>query len=320
MFRMCDLFCGTGGFSVAFEKVGQFKSVVANDIEPSSKKIYEANCKGTFILKDMNTLTADDIRQFPDFDILTGGFSCQPFSLAGKKMGFEDDRTDVFWKILEFLEIKKPAVFVLENVKNLKSHNDGNSFSRVIDSLAEKGYHIKHCVLDTSKITRVPHGRERVYIIGFLDKQKCDRFEFPPILRGTDCLPIRDFLEQKVDEKYFYEHSKIFDKIKDDIKDDITTTNTVYQYRRHYVRENKSGNVPTLTANMGTGGHNVPLIKCDGKIRKLTPRECFSFQGFPMTYTISGLGLADAKLYKLAGNAISVCVVEKIAEQLLLVL
>lgn len=117
MFRMCDLFCGTGGFSVAFEKVGQFKSVVANDIEPSSKKIYEANCKGTFILKDMNTLTADDIRQFPDFDILTGGFSCQPFSLAGKKMGFEDDRTDVFWKILEFLEIKKPAVLCLKMLK-----------------------------------------------------------------------------------------------------------------------------------------------------------------------------------------------------------
>lgn len=320
MLRICDLFCGTGGFSVAFEKFDKFVSVVANDIEPSSKKVYEANCKGTFILKDMNTFTEEEIRKLPDFDILTGGFSCQPFSLAGKKLGFEDNRSDVFWKILEFLEIKRPSVFLLENVKNLKSHDDGNSFSRVIDSLKEKGYHIKHNVLDTSKISRVPHGRERVYIIGFLDENKCKQFAFPKNHKGVECLPIRDFLEEKVSDKYFYEKSKIFDKIKDDITDDIIETNTVYQYRRHYVRENKSGNVPTLTANMGTGGHNVPLIKYNGKIRKLTPRECFSFQGFPNTYTISGLGLSDSKLYKLAGNAISVCVVEKIVEQLILVL
>lgn len=318
MFRICDLFCGTGGFSIAFEKFGNFKSVVANDIEPSSKKIYEANCKGTFILKDMNTFTADEIKKLPDFEILTGGFSCQPFSLAGKKMGFKDERSDAFWKILDFLEIKKPSIFLLENVKNLKSHDNGNSFSKIIDSLKEKGYFVKHSVLDTSKISKIPHGRERVYIIGFLDENKCKSFEFPK--NQSECLPIRDFLEEKVPDKYFYENSKIFDKIKTEIKDDITNTNTVYQYRRHYTRENKSNRVPTLTANMGTGGHNVPLIKYNGKIRKLTPRECFSFQGFSDEYIIYGLGLSDSKLYKLAGNAISVCVVEKIVEQLLLVL
>jgi DNA (cytosine-5)-methyltransferase 1 len=319
MLRICDLFSGTGGFSVAFEKFDRYKSVIANDIEPSSKKVYEENCKGKFILKDINSFTNEEINLLPDFDILTGGFSCQPFSLAGKKLGFEDDRSDVFWKILDFLEIKKPSCFVLENVKNLKSHDNGNSFKRVLESLEEKGYHVKHNVLDTSKVSRVPHGRERIYLIGFLDKNKHDRFAFPQN-RTRNCLPICDFLEEKVPEKYFYEKSKIYDKIKDDIVDDITETNTVYQYRRHYVRENKSELVPTLTANMGTGGHNVPLVKYKGRIRKLTPRECFSFQGFPVSYKISGLGLSDAKLYKLAGNAISVCVVEKIAEQLLLVL
>jgi len=314
--RICDLFCGTGGFSISFEKCNKniFKSVFANDIEASSKKVYELNCKGVFSLKDINTFTEEDIENVPDFDILTGGFSCQPFSLAGKKLGFEDDRSDAFWKILDFLEIKKPKIFLLENVKNLKTHDNGNSFSIILKSLESKGYHVKYSILDTSKVSNIPHGRERIYIIGFLDKEKCDKFIFPKSIK-RNCLPIRDFLEEKVDDKYYYEKSKIYEKIKDDIKDDISLTNTVYQYRRHYVRENKSELVPTLTANMGTGGHNVPLVKYNGRIRKLTPRECFNLQGFPDDYKLSGL--SDSKLYKLAGNAISVSIVEKIAQEIL---
>ena len=322
-FKICDLFCGTGGFSVSFEKVSsRFKSVYANDMEPASKTIYEANCQGEFVLRDLNSFTRDEIlTDVPDFDILTAGFSCQHFSLAGKKLGFEDERSDVFFKIVEFLAVKKPSVFILENVKNLLSHDDGRSFQLVISALTEHHpYHIKYAVLDTSKVSRVPHGRERVYIIGFLDRDAYERFQFPVTRPRSDCRPIRDFLEDQVATKYHYtEQSKIYEKIRDDIKDDISDSNTVYQYRRHYVRENKSNLVPTLTANMGTGGHNVPIVKYRGVIRKLTPRECFNFQGFPPEYRFPAR-MSDAKLYKLAGNAISVSIVEKIAEELLKIL
>jgi DNA (cytosine-5)-methyltransferase 1 len=314
--RVCDLFCGTGGFSVAFEKYG-FQSVFANDIEPSSKQFYELNCKGSFILKDMNTFTKEEIHKLPDFDILTGGFSCQPFSIAGKKLGFKDNRSDVFWKVLDFLEIKRPLIFLLENVKNLVSHDDGNSFHTILECLKEKGYYVKYSVLDTSKVSNIPQGRERIYIIGFLDEKKYEQFEFPQS-KKRECVPIHSLLEENVSEKYFYDTSKIYDKIKDEIKDEITEKNTVYQYRRHYIRQNKSGLVPTLTKNMGSGGHNCPLIKYKGRIRKLTPKECFMFQGFPETYKLPVL--SDSKLYQFAGNAISVCVVEKIIEKLQLVL
>ena len=321
-FKICDLFCGTGGFSISFENVSdRFKSVYANDMEPSSKAVYEANCHGNFVMKDLTSYTRQDIENVPDFDILTAGFSCQPFSLAGKKLGFEDERSDVFFKIVEFLAVKKPSIFILENVKNLLSHDEGRSFQKVMSALTENHpYHIKYSVLDTSKVSRVPHGRERVYIIGFLDRDAHDRFQFPVARPRSECRPIRDFMENQVATKYHYtDQSKIYDKIRDEIKDDISDTNTVYQYRRHYVRENKSNLVPTLTANMGTGGHNVPIVKHNGVIRKLTPRECFNFQGFPAEYRFPPR-MSDAKLYKLAGNAISVSIVEKIAEELLKIL
>ena len=122
-------------------------------------------------------------------------------------------------------------------------------------------------------------------------------------------------LENNIDNKYYYnESSQIWSKLKDSVvKDD-----TIYQYRRYYVRENKSNVCPTLTANMGTGGHNVGIIKDTNGIRKLTPRECFNFQGFPRNYDITGL--SDSALYKLAGNAVSFSVVDQLANNIVKIL
>jgi DNA (cytosine-5)-methyltransferase 1 len=155
----------------------------------------------------------------------------------------------------------------------------------------------------------IPQNRERIYIVGFKNKTYSERFEFPsPVPLTTR---IVDILEKKIPEKYYYNGKPLYEKLKSSIKE----TGRVYQWRRQYVRENKKGVCPTLTANMGMGGHNVPIIKDSKGIRKLTPLECFRIQGFPETYTLPKI--ADSSLYKQAGNSVSVPVIEAIARQMM---
>ena len=309
-FKFIDLFAGTGAFTLALEKSNKFKCVFTNDMMECSKKIYELNNPThTFTLKDLNTINVLDI---PSHNLLCGGFPCQPFSIAGEKKGFDDKRSNVFWKIVEILEKHNPEIIILENVKNLKSHDKGNTYKIIEKKLQEIGYHIKTAILDTNKITNIPQHRERIYIIGFRDKEKYDKFnfDFPKQEQGKIC----DMLEENVDDKYYYsDRFKVFDEIEKGITKNISE-NVLYQYRRFYVRENKSNCCPTLTANMGGGGHNVPLLKDDKGIRKLTPRECFNLQGFPKDYKLPDV--CDSALYKLAGNAVSVPVVNLIVNKL----
>tara|TARA_B100000902_G_C27265233_1_gene893140 strand:- start:70 stop:1284 length:1215 start_codon:yes stop_codon:yes gene_type:complete len=308
--KFIDLFAGTGAFTLALEKSNKFKCVFTNDMMECSKKIYELNNPThKFTLKDLNTIDVSDI---PSHNLLCGGFPCQPFSIAGEKKGFDDKRSNVFWKIVEILEKHNPEIIILENVKNLKSHDKGNTYKIIENKLQEIGYHIKTAILDTNKITNIPQHRERIYIIGFRDKEKYDKFnfDFPEQEQGKIC----DMLEENVDDKYYYsDRFKVFDEIKKGITKNISE-NVLYQYRRFYVRENKSNCCPTLTANMGGGGHNVPLLKDDKGIRKLTPRECFNLQGFAMDYKLPDV--CDSALYKLAGNAVSVPVVNLIVNKL----
>ncbi len=305
-----DLFAGTGAFSLALEKKDKFHCVFANDMIESSKKIYIINNKDhKFLLKDLNDI---EVEKIPNHDILCGGFPCQPFSIAGEKKGFEDSRSNVFWKIVKILEKYKPNVIILENVKNLKSHDKGETFKIIEKSLTDLGYFIKHSVLDTSKITEIPQHRERIYIVGFLNKEHYDKFNFD--FTEKENKKISCFLEEAVDDKYYYsDRFKVFEEVKKSVTKDISE-NILYQYRRYYVRENKSNRCPTLTANMGGGGHNVPILKDKRGIRKLTPRECFNLQGFPEDYKLPEL--SDSSLYKLAGNAVSVPVVDLIVEKL----
>ena len=202
----------------------------------------------------------------------------------------------------------------MENVKNLLTHDNKNTFTIIKKSLEDIGYKIKYKVLDTSKVSNIPQHRERIYIIGFRETTDYNNFNFD--FPNTKTKDVSIYFEKDVDSKYFYnENSKIYNTLITEIIKDIET-NTVYQYRRHYVRENKSGLVPTLTANMGSGGHNVPIIKDrEGKIRKLTPRECFNLQGFQINYKLPEI--SDSKLYKLAGNAVSIPVIELITKKLL---
>jgi len=214
----------------------------------------------------------------------------------------------LFFRIAEIIEEKKPKVVFLENVKNLESHDNGKTFKVIKETLEELGYYVKSKIVNTMLHGNLPQNRERILIVGFLDKNVADNFSFPGKMKLNK--EIKDLLETDVDEKYYYEGKPLYDKLKYNIK----KKNTAYQWRRRYVRENKSGVIPTLTANMGTGGHNVPIILDDKGIRKLTPRECFIFQGFPKSYNLPNI--ADSKLYKQAGNSVSVTVIERVAKNI----
>ena len=305
--KMIDLCAGTGAFTYAFESTQKVKVVFANDMEETSKIIYDENFDHK-LTKD--NICEYDVKKIPKHDILTAGFPCQPFSIAGKREGFQDKRSNVFWKIMEIIKYHKPSYIILENVKNLTSHDNGNTFKTIIESLEKEKYEVKYKILNTSEITSIPQNRERIYIVGIKNK-KIDDFtlDFPKIKKKE----IKKFLEKKINDKYYYDDEN--NKIQKMVMDTVNKKNTIYQFRRVYVRENKNNECPTLTANMGTGGHNVPLVLDNNGARKLTPRECFNFQGFPQEYILPNM--SDSKLYKLAGNAVSVPIVKLIANRLI---
>ena len=306
--RIVDLFAGVGGIKIGFEKAG-FECVFSNDFDKNCKVTYDFN----FARKQKSLICADiaevSSNLIPDFEVLTGGFPCQPFSIAGYRKGFSDEgRGDLFFEIIRILEDKKPKVFLLENVKNLKTHDNGKTLRVIYKELQKLGYHIGSKVLNTMEYGNIPQNRERIYIVGFLDQEAFNRFSFPEKIKLTKT--IHDCLESDVDEKYYYNGKPLYEKF----KKEITKKNTVYQWRRKYVRENKNGVCPTLTANMGTGGHNVPLVLNEKGIRKLTPRECANFQGFPKDFKLPNI--ADSNLYKQFGNSVSIPIIERIAKNI----
>ncbi len=292
---------------MGFERAG-FETIFGNDFDAYCKVTYDLNFKDTpLVVADIAKIKSADL---PDFDILLGGFPCQPFSVAGYRRGFLDTgRGDLFFEIIRILRDKKPRAVFLENVKNLSSHDKGRTFNIISEALEDLGYHVTTKVLNSMKYGNVPQNRERVYIVGFKSKKALEAFEFPKPVELTKT--VNALLEKEVEEKYYYNKSPLY-KV---LKESMTSKEVVYQWRRKYVRANKSGVCPTLTANMGMGGHNVPLIKDHKGIRKLTPRECARIQGFPENYKLPK-NLPDTKLYKQFGNSVTVTVIERVAKQI----
>jgi DNA (cytosine-5)-methyltransferase 1 len=312
-YRMASLFAGVGGLDLGFELTGKFETVWANEFDIRAAQTYKANFESTLVVEDIHNLDPADA---PDFDILLAGFPCQAFSVAGYRKGFEDDRGDLFFEALRFIKAKQPEVVLLENVKNLVGHDNGNTFKVIREALEAHDYFLKYQVLNAKEYGNTPQNRERIYVIGFKNKEAFKNFVFPmPIPLEKSLKDIIDF-DKELDEKYYYTKEKhtFYDKL----ENGISSQDTIYQWRRQYVRENKNGVVPTLTANMGTGGHNVPLVKTSNGIRKLTPRECFNAQGFPSDFILPEL--ANSHLYKQAGNSVVVPVIKRIAEQISLAL
>ncbi len=315
MYKIASFFAGVGGIDLGFEQSGEFKVIYANEFDTYACRTYEKNFEDVTVdARDIHEVSADEV---PDVDLIMGGFPCQAFSIAGYRKGFEDEkgRGTLFFELLRIVEAKRPKIVFLENVKNLVGHDNGNTFAVIIAELEKLGYHIKHMVLNAMEYGNIPQNRERIYIVAFKDKEDYRNFEFPnPIPLKTPLSDIIDF-ENKVDEKYYYTKGKYKGDIYEKLVEAMDDENAVYQWRRTYVRKNKSGVVPTLTANQGEGGHNVCLVKTKYGIRKMTPHECFNTQGFPKDYKLPE-DMSDARLYKQAGNSVCVSVIKRIADNI----
>lgn len=309
-YSLASFFAGVGGIELGFEKTGEFSTVYANEFDKNAHITYSTNFRNVKLDKrDIREVDSEDI---PPIDVITGGFPCQAFSIAGYRKGFEDERGDLFFELLRLIKNKNPRVIFIENVKNMVTHDHGNTFKVIREALAINGYYLSWKVLNSSEYGDIPQNRERIYIVGFRDKEDFDYFQFPEAVElNTTIHDIIDY-DTKQHEDFYYREGK--QPFYDQIEDEIISKDSIYQWRRKYVRENKSGVVPTLTANMGTGGHNVPLIYTDSGIRKLTPRETFNVQGYPATYELPQL--AKSHLYKQAGNSVTVPVIERIAQNI----
>ena len=306
--KVASLFAGIGGICYGFKQAGA-EIVWANEIDKDACKTYRHNFGDKYLVEgDIKLVDPDDI---PDIDILNGGFPCQAFSVAGYRKGFEDERGNLFFEIERILKVKKPRAILLENVKNLEGHDHGNTYRVIKQHLEALGYHVHQRVLNTMEYGDVPQHRERIYIVGFLSEKAYNKFKYPdPIPLTKNIHSIIDVTEKKPLGMY-YHNSKYYPEL----EKTMVNPNTVYQWRRVYCRENKSNVCPTLTANMGTGGHNVPLIIDNYGFRKLTPEECVGFQGFPPEFSFPD-DISNASKYKQAGNSVSVPVIKRIAEEM----
>lgn len=303
-------FSGVGGIELGFKNTGKFRVVYANEFDKNAGITYQVNHPDTpFDSRDIHEVT-QNLSDVPKADVIMGGFPCQAFSIAGYRKGFEDDRGDLFFELLKVINDQKPEAIFVENVKNMVTHDHGNTFKIIREALVMSNYSIKWKVLNAKDYGNVPQNRERIYIVGFRSKDAYEAFNFPEKVDLTNKLDSVINFGLKAEDKFYYDANKTV--FWDQLHPAIISQETVYQWRRQYVRENKSGVVPTLTANMGTGGHNVPLILTDdGRIRKLTPKETFNVQGFPENFELPEI--SNGQLYKQAGNSVVVPVIERIA-------
>lgn len=318
MFKCASFFAGVGGIDLGFENTGAFKTVYANEFDKFPAQTFALNFDIPVDVRSICDVSANEI---PDFDIMIGGFPCQAFSIAGRREGFNDvkGRGTLFFELVRILEAKHPRVAFFENVKNLVTHDNGNTFRVICEQLARLGYYVTYKVLNAMEYGNIAQNRERIYIVAFMEKADFDRFEWPePLPLTATVTDLIDFTS-KVDDKYYYTLGKykagMYELLDDAMKDDDPKNPAIYQWRRRYVRKNKSGVVPTLTANQGGGGHNVCLIQTKYGIRKMTPRECFNTQGFPKTFKLPS-DQSESRLYKQAGNSVCVSVIERIAEKI----
>lgn len=295
-YRTIDLFAGIGGIRLGFEAHGCV-NVFSSEWDVHAQKMYEANF-GEIPFGDINAIAPDRI---PDHDILLAGFPCQPFSIAGKQLGFEDTRGTLFFNIESILAEKKPKAFLLENVKCLMTHDKGRTFSVILKHLEVQGYHVHHVIFNTLNFG-LPQKRERVYIVGFLDPIEFS-FPKPPMTYK----PLSEVLEpdHEVDRSYFLsEHIK--QKRWGAVKSDPPLPSIWH--------ENIGGNISVLPyscALRAGGSYNYLVVNGE---RRLTGREMLRLQGFPSWFKIP---LPYSQVRKVVGNSVSVPVIEAIAGQMI---
>ena len=310
-FTFIDLFAGIGGFRIALQSLGG-KCVFSSEWDANAQKTYFYN----FGEIPYGDITKESIKNcIPDgFDVLCAGFPCQAFSIAGYRKGFEDTRGTLFFDVAEIIKRKRPKAVFLENVKNLYTHDNGKTFAVIKATLEELGYVVYHKVMNSMEYANVPQNRERIFIVCFDPNQVKNHHQFSFPERAELTHTIHDCIDPEINDKALFYGAKFIHY--EELKRDMVSMDTIYQWRRQYVRENKSNVCPTLTANMGTGGHNVPLILTKYGIRKLSPKECINFQGYPKEYQFP-TSIANSAKYKQAGNSVVVPLISKVCQNIM---
>lgn len=316
-----DLFAGIGGFRYSFEKSG-CKCVFSSEIDEACKKVYEKNY-GDIPYGDITKISAEEI---PSFDILCAGFPCQPFSICGKKMGFEDTRGTLFFEICRIIKAKKPKVVMLENVKHLTKHDGGRTFRTIISALEELGYNVSYKLLN-SKDFGVAQSRERIIIIGtltgYFDFDDLHTQKEIPIKEILDKTGDFEYLDKKeytlIDKKYIHKQKTglIFvgyrnkGMWKTGVRPNTEHLSRVHrQPNRIYSAE---GCHPTIPSQE-TSGRFWIYLKDEDAVRKLTINECYKLMGFPDDFQIDeNIGNA----YKQCGNSVVIPMIEEIARSII---
>ncbi len=338
-----ELFAGIGGFRRALDLLAQdgimpFDCVGYSEIDAKAKRTYQTNYNvdGEIDMGDIVAFTSDiaQIENIPDFDLLTGGFPCQTFSVMGGQAGFEEDRGQMFFRIMDILKIKRPRYVLLENVKNLYRHDKGNTYARIERELTDLGYHVFPNIFNTTDF-HLPQKRSRVLIFATLsDAPLWFKEQYTPEavkelfdnvylhLGAPHYNSTLDILEKKVDSKYFLSErikptiladgSANF-KSKSDINQIIARTLTASMHKMHRACQDNYYSQDFIDSE---GATNPVLTYTKEElaklpIRKITPEEAFLLQGFPSEYATKArnAGVSDGALYKQAGNAVSVNVI-----------
>lgn len=307
--RVCSLFAGIGGIDLAFEQAGCF-IVWANEIDRYASATYRLNFPGTALIE--GDIRSTEVRTIPDFDILTAGFPCQPFSVCGKQAGFADRRGILFFEIVRVLKAKRPTILLLENVANLVRHDKGRTFNVIFSELAGLGYYVRYLVADACEYG-IPQHRTRTYIVGFKNQKQCECFAFPKkrvlTKRITDVIDMNNSANK---EMYLRHGTKEYDRLQSFIKD----RNQLYRFSDYGIQASRDGISFTLKANMGTWHDRVPFLKDAYGIRLITPEECLALQGFPKTFRFPQT-VPKKEAYRQAGNSVCVPLVKEIADELM---
>ncbi len=310
-YKFIDLFAGIGGFHLALKSMGA-NCVFTSEWDKFAAETYQEN----FHLKPFGDITKIAEKDIPNHDILCGGFPCQAFSISGKQKGFDDTRGTLFFEIARIVDYHKPKVLFLENVKNLVKHDEGKTLKTIIKTLEELEYSVFTKVLNSSNFG-LPQNRERIYIVAFHKSLKSDTFKFPIPPNNPVCL--ENILENEPKDAKIIERNDI------EIYKNYSVSNSLFseiellnkpiqigkvnkggQGERIY---HTLGHAITLSAYGGGVGSKTGLYLINGKIRKLSPRECARVQGFPDNFVLNS---SDIQTYKQFGNSVSVNVLQHI--------
>ena len=317
-YKFIDLFAGIGGFRKGFEDAG-FKCVFTSEINKPCQGVYEANF-GEIPFGDITKINPSDI---PDFDVLLAGFPCQPFSISGKKMGFEDTRGTLFFDICQIIDTKHPKIVVLENVKHLIHHDKGRTFRVILQSLIDLGYNVTHKILN-AKDFGLPQNRERIFIIA----TKKYYFDFNKLKKKKKVI-LRDFLDKDGDFEFIdkSEYTLIENPKKQEsgllfvgYRNKNTWKNGIRENTEHLSRVHRQpnriysieGTHPTIPSQETAGRFFIYIPELDA-VRKLTINECYKIMGFESNFIKhSNIG----EQYKQIGNSVAIPVIRAIADSI----